>query len=82
MKISIIHPSYGRPEKFWRTYDSWINSASDQENVEYIPCLEVSESELYLHANKGYCVSAKRTYKSLSTRRGCCDGTRDSCLGF
>lgn len=39
MKISILHPSFGRPELARRCYDEWMGKADKPENVEYVLCL-------------------------------------------
>lgn len=41
MKISVIHPSYGRPELAARTAEKWLTSCND---IEYILCLSKKDT--------------------------------------
>lgn len=43
MKISLIHPSRGRPEKARSTYDYWMAQASGEVKIEYILSLDISD---------------------------------------
>lgn len=39
MKISIIHPSYGRPELAMKTASNWLTRAKNPKNIQYLICL-------------------------------------------
>lgn len=43
MKISLIHPSRGRPQKAKATYDFWMQNASGEIEIEHILSLDFSD---------------------------------------
>lgn len=49
MKISLIHPSRGRPEKAKATYDYWMSKISGKHEIEHILSLDFSDplNEMY-----------------------------------
>lgn len=46
MKISVIHPSKGRPEIAWRTIEKWLNYADIE--IEYILSLDSDDAHWYV----------------------------------
>lgn len=44
-KISVVHPSYGRPELSVQTAKKWIERAKDLNRIEYIMCLSTKDTE-------------------------------------
>lgn len=47
--ISILHPSFGRPELARKCYDEWMGKADKPEDVEYILCLSSLDESAYGH---------------------------------
>lgn len=45
MKISLIHPSRGRPEKAKSTFHYWMDNAVNPENIEHILSLDFSDKK-------------------------------------
>ncbi len=54
-KISILHPSYKRPQLALECYNLWMNSAENKDSIEYILCLAANDPTLqqYRDAFKG-----------------------------
>lgn len=50
MRISLIHPSRGRPAKALEAYQQWLSSAKHPENIQHILSLDESDNkkEFYL----------------------------------
>lgn len=46
MKISIIHPSYGRPELAFQTWSKWISKANNKTDIQYLMCVSKSDPSL------------------------------------
>lgn len=44
-KISILHPSYKRPELARKCYNLWMDNALDRNQIEYILCVAESDPE-------------------------------------
>lgn len=52
--ISILHPSFGRPELARKCYDEWMGKATGTTDIEYILCLSTKDNtEAYIDAFKG-----------------------------
>lgn len=47
MKISILHPSYQRPELARKCYDEWMGKCDDVASVEYVLCLSSNDESAY-----------------------------------
>lgn len=43
MKISLLHPSLGRPEQAWQTFQTWISTSRDSFDIEYILSLNSTD---------------------------------------
>lgn len=68
-KISLIHPSRGRPEKAKSTYDYWMSQAAQSENIEHILSLDFSDRK-----NEQYGVKDGENYVQFgSNSRIICD---------
>lgn len=52
MKISILHPSWKRPELALQCYEEWIAKAENPDNIEYLLCLSEKDPKLYEYASK------------------------------
>lgn len=59
-KISLIHPSWGRPEKAKATYNEWMKRASGKIEIEHILALDFSDPK-----NKEYEMDSEGKYKSF-----------------
>jgi hypothetical protein len=46
MKITLIHPSRGRAEKAYKTYEYWMSKAFDKANIEHI--LSIDNDDVYI----------------------------------
>lgn len=60
VKISLIHPSRGRPEKAKSTYDYWMSQCAYPENIEHILSLDFSDPK-----NEDYEMNQDGKYKSF-----------------
>jgi hypothetical protein len=43
VKISLLHPSLGRPEQAWQTFQTWISTSRDSFDIEYILSLNSTD---------------------------------------
>ncbi len=50
MKISLIHPSRGRPEKAKQTYDYWIENSSHTIKIEHILSIDFDDDKYMKYA--------------------------------
>ena len=46
MKISLVHPSKGRPEMAINTMKNWVNKSINPQNIEYIFSLDLDDDRL------------------------------------
>lgn len=47
MKISLVHPSKGRPQMAIDTANKWLNRAKNRKNIEYIFSLDTDDTTLF-----------------------------------
>jgi hypothetical protein len=52
-RITILHPSYGRPELARKCYDEWMGKAKNPQDVEYVLCLSSLDPHLHSYGNFG-----------------------------